>query len=112
MPWTDREIGRELNGPFQVPQPGRQGRDLKPRLTLGLSPGCRASGQASLISGVCSQEAPLLSSGKCAPEGWAGHTPRLDRNWAQGRHLLARSLTTSNMLTWRVLFSGWVLGSL
>lgn len=46
-------------------------------------PGPQAKHPSSL--GVCSQKAPLLSSGKCAPKGWAGHTNRLDRSWGAGQ---------------------------
>lgn len=46
-------------------------------------PGPQAKHPSSL--GVCSQEAPLLSSGKCAPEGWTGHTDRLDQSWGAGQ---------------------------
>lgn len=60
--------------------PSQDGRDLKPRLTLGVSLprvlGPQAKHPSSL--GVCSQEAPLLSYGKRVPQGWTGHTDRLD----------------------------------
>ena len=115
VPSRDVETeAQELSDQPTVPQPGQQWRDLQ-QDQCWASPRGDARPPAtcpSVSEGVSPGKLPSVLWGTSPPRPGQTHPQRLIGRRVQGRHLLDCSLTTSNVLTCRVLLSRWVLASL